>query len=798
MLDFVDGQSHTSLPYHATEGGDIEPSIDSILFDDLAMDDLVLIDNVAHKFLRKMPDRGPHLFLNIDRGEIARHSTTKLFELLEERKYYRPGRTRPMFDVLKSVHEARALISKAYGTINKGPRTLAETKYRYIAAFVNRMLIAAPDKKFERSHSNADLIIEQVNAEIFAENQALPADKKIFQPNNSSRSLLRWVKEELETQMQERACVHLNAIKARKRKLPDEIFSIIALEIRKMLDVSSKFGPTKIRMRVNLEISKRNAPIVARNKEVEARNEANKDLIASGALEKEPLEKTLPEAKLTTVQTEFRRYDAWIRLAKDKGKQAADLEFGGSGQFGRPKRILDIAEIDHHKFDFMGILGQTPFGRAWSAAAIPRFWVCVVLDTYSGYPLGLFPSFEPGGLYPALMAVDNAIRPKHWVAKRFPQIRGSWLAYGKPRKIRYDNAMEFVSEQMRLALGRVQIGFEHAVPHQPDTKPFVERWFGTMESDFIDWLKGSTGSSPQHRGARKPKLEAIITIDDFIMLLHMWLIEVYARRKQRGMDYDTPEERWFAGATSSSHRPQVMTAEEMEKWDLIPSLELDATADRNGIRRDNVVYQSAQLQSMRKRSGCFGPREQEPTPLRMRVPLSDVGRCIVADPTALDHGNEHLPKEFDVLATDERARGMNRFQWQTFCKFRLAKKNAPTSHPSHEEGFNHLFDTACEAMGLVSSNQQPPKIASLPDSRHPRLAGVLAYGAEQPALARTEELIEKFEAFKPRSVEVAHNGTPVAPLPPAIVNSETAAVSPSASTPPRKKLRFPVDEVRSD
>jgi putative transposase len=784
MLDFVAKQSNTALPYHATVGNEIDPSIDSILFDNLEADQIVLIDNVAHRFLRKMPEQGPHLFLNIDRGEIARHSTTKLFELLQQGKYYHPGRARPVFDVSKSLDEARLLIAKAYGTINEGPRALAETKYRYIAAFVNRMLNAPPEKPFEQSHGNAEIIIDQVNREIFAENQALPANKKIFQPNNSTRSMLRWVARELETQMQERACVHLNAVKARKRRLPDEIFNIIALEIRKMLDVSSKFGPTKILIRANLEISRRNAPVVARNEETKARNVANEERIANGELESEPLEKTLPEAKLTTVQTEFRRYNAWIRLAKDQGKQAADLEFGGSSKFERPTRILDEAEIDHHLFDFIGILGKTPFGRAWSAAAIPRFWVCVILDTHSGYPLGLFPSFEPGGLYPALMALDNAIKPKLYVAQRFPHIRGSWLAYGKPRKIRYDNAKEFVSEQMRRALARVQIGFEHAVPHQPDTKPFVERWFGTLESDFVDWLKGSTGSSPQHRGARKPKLEAIITIDDFIMLLHMWLIEVYARRKQRGMDYDTPEERWLAGATSPSHRPQVLTKEEMERWDLIPSLEVDATADRGGIKRDNLVYQSKQLQAVRQRSGCYGPREQVPTPLRMRVPLFDVGRCIVSDPTALDHGNEHLPKEFDVLSTDERARGLNRFQWQTFCKFLLAKKNAPTAHPPYQEGFNHLFETSLETMGMVSSDQTPPKIANLPDARHPRLAGVLAYGAERHALARTEELIDKFKTFKPPSEQ-----DELPAQPPAQDSVPTTEESP----PPRKKIRFEVD-----
>ena len=33
MLDFVAKQSNTALPYHATVGNEIDPSIDSILFD---------------------------------------------------------------------------------------------------------------------------------------------------------------------------------------------------------------------------------------------------------------------------------------------------------------------------------------------------------------------------------------------------------------------------------------------------------------------------------------------------------------------------------------------------------------------------------------------------------------------------------------------------------------------------------------------------------------------------------------------------------------------------------------------
>lgn len=273
------------------------------------------------------------------------------------------------------------------------------------------------------------------------------------------------------------------------------------------------------------------------------------------------------------------------------------------------------------------------------------------------------------------------------------------------------------------------------------------------------------------------------------MLLHMWLIEVYARRQQAGTDYDTPEERWLAGLSNPKHQPQPLTKEEAERWDLIPCLELDLQATREGIRWNNLFYQSTQLQDVRARSGCHGPRVQVPTPVRVRI-----SRCSTsADassriPTALEHGNEHLPKEFDVESTDEKAHGLNRFQWETYCKFRLAKKHAPTPHVGWENGFNHLFETAIDAMGMVPTDQTPPKTIKLSDGRNPRLAGVLAYGAERHALAGTEELIDKIGMLKqPQPKQRDATSVPPPPLP---VPTTDVAVG---SSPVRKKIRFEVD-----
>jgi hypothetical protein len=776
MLKILDASEAAALSAPVDE--EPLPTIDYLLFDNLTPNQTVLIDSKPHQFFKKMEGEGPHLLINHHAGETARLTTTRLIELFQEGRYYNPLRKPPLVDEKKAIDETGALIGKIYHTLDAKPRGRAAVIWRYVGAFINEMLIAPPGKPFYQNHGNAEAIIEQVDGAIDLENQKRPEGKQIKKPKKTSRTVLRWVAAELLHGMQEATFVHKNAIKARKQKLPKQVFSIISATIRYLVEISAEFGPTKIQMVANQKIDDRNAEIRIRNEEI-------KKLIENGELPKEALLEELPTVGLTTVQIQYRRFDAWIRLAKEQGVQAADLQFGGQGSFERPKRILDVVEYDHHQFDFTGILGETPFGRAWSKAGIDRFWICLGLDTYSGYPVGFFPSFEPGGLHPALAAIDHGIKVKTYVDKRFPQIRGSLLSYGKPRKIRYDNGKEFVSEQMALALARVRIGFEMAVPHQPDTKPYVERFFGTLESDFVSWLKGSTGSSPQHRGARKPLLDACITIDDFIMLFHLWLIEVYARRKQEGMDWDTPQERWLRGAQSDSSRPQLLTPEEAKKWDLIPSLELKLTAGKDGILWNNLVYQSPLVQAMRTRSGSMGKRKRTNTPVTVRIPLANVGRCVVIDHTSRFPGNEHLPEEFVVMSTDQEAHGLSKFQWEALSKVRREKKHAPTEHPSHKVGFNHLLDEALKAMGMVAPGERPPAKAVLSKGHYPRIAGVLARGAEEHALAVTDELIDKTGLFKPAAEPPSAS--------PAVANP-AKPVSPETPPAPRKKLRFAVDE----
>jgi putative transposase len=747
-------------------------SMEWMMADSLNHNDRVIINGDMHEFQHKCEGAGPHVFINLRTGLEARLGTAQLFKLQDQKLYRNPGRTGLQFDAAAWTKEALEQIQTSYRSVNKNSRKKAEAKMRYVSEFMNRIHLADPENAHARSHDNAAEVIIFVDGRIAAENIEIQKQNDdlassgkrdiIIRPRKlSTRSLLRWVAREMKYRKQEAALVHFNAVKARQRRLPQIVFALISETIRELVEVSHKLGPTKIRIRANEKLEEHNA-----------RHGTN-----------------IGKIKLTTVQNEYRRYDAWIRLAKAEGVAKADLEFGGVGKVEKPRRILDLVEVDHHQFDFHGILGSTPFGKSWSKAGLDRFWICLGLDVHSGYPVGFFPSFEPGGLHPALMCIDHMIKPKTYVAERWPDIKGELLGFGKPVKIKYDNGKEFVSDQMKLALARIGVGFQMAVPHQPKTKPHVERFFGTMEGDFVSWLKGYCGNDPKKRGDRRAVLEAIITIDDFMYLLHLWLIEVYARRKQKGLDYDTPQERWMRGAVNPNHQPRTLTEEELKIWDLVPTLELQLKATDDGIRWNNLCYQSPALQALRRRSGCYGPRKRSLSlPVTVRIPLYDVGKAYVADRTARETGDNRFPHEIVVEATNKHAFGRTKWQHEVICAYLRAKKKSPTDHPSYELGQRHLFTAALEKMGMVAAGDKPPSVGELTNGQAPRMAGVLAHGAEKPALSALEATADRFGLFPDNRVP------PARAVPPGPKEDHGGATGKPAR---RAKVRYEVHEPLS-
>jgi len=692
----------------------MRPSLDALLIDAIHPGEIVFIDDTPHRFLKRT-NNSDYVFFLPQTDEVVCYDTTKLVTLQAEQRYYRPGTDRPAFPTEKSNagHEMAAAIHKrAFLSFRPNARERARARWRYVSRFLNEMRLAeAEGKTFARSHENALRVIDAVDQEIDDENAAeSDPSRHIQKPRcRSARSLLRWLSRVKELQVDEVALVHVNAARPHRRRVPREALEILASQIRSMVSISPKLGPSKI-------YAKTKAAIRTYNLEHNAQ---------------------IPAPSLSTVQREYRRYDAWRRLAAARGRQVADTEYGTLGKLQRPQRILDLVEIDHHQFDLHGIFGSTPLGNAMSAVGLDRFWVCMALDVHSNYPLGFSISFEPGGLLPALTCIDHAIRPKRYVRQRWPDIDGELLGFGKPVRLRYDNAKEFVGVQLQAALARLGIGFELAAPGVPQSKPYVERFFGTIERDFVHWLPGATGSGPHERGDRKPLKDARIPWDDFVYLFHKYLIEVYARRPQQGLDGDTPEQRWLRGATSATHRPRELSPAESAKLNFVASIELDVKAGKTGFTWRGLTYNSRDLQQLRRYSGVSG-RTTRGTPLKARIPLADISRAYVSHSGCSSVGPGSTD-ELEVPCTNPHVKNRTVWQHEAVRKY-IKKKGMKDGLYAYEAGFNRLFRAALSYMGVSAPGAEPIK-GRLTNGFAPRFAGGFAETPWKPATLRTQELI---------------------------------------------------------
>lgn len=101
----------------------------------------------------------------------------------------------------------------------------------------------------------------------------------------------------------------------------------------------------------------------------------------------------------------------------------------------------------------------------------------------------------------AFFHIDN----NSWNRRRFLPVSPGWLMpiTGMQRRFPHSSARTVdvnCCQNSNLALASIQfgtggVGFELAVPAKPNSKPYVERHFGTIEQDFVYSLAGTTGSN---------------------------------------------------------------------------------------------------------------------------------------------------------------------------------------------------------------------------------------------------------------------------------------------------------------
>jgi putative transposase len=244
----------------------------------------------------------------------------------------------------------------------------------------------------------------------------------------------------------------------------------------------------------------------------------------------------IPVPHINTLYNYVATLDEYEKDVAHKSKSFVNQKWRVNKQGPRPTRPLEMTQADHTRADLMVLdpLAKIPLGRPW---------ITLLMDVFTKLILGLYVGFTKPSATSVMYCLRHAIRPKTYVGKVFPEIENTWDSYGIPEQVTVDNGKEFYSTTFKDACSQLRMKVHYAPRRSPQCKGGVETMFGTINSQLLHELPGTTLSNIFQRGDYDPKKHAVIRLDHFVQMLHVYIVDIYHQDVHGGI-IDIPARRW--------------------------------------------------------------------------------------------------------------------------------------------------------------------------------------------------------------------------------------------------------------
>jgi len=193
----------------------------------------------------------------------------------------------------------------------------------------------------------------------------------------------------------------------------------------------------------------------------------------------------------------------------------------------QPTRVLERVEIDSTTLDLFLVDEQDrlPIGRPTLTYA---------LDTYSGFPFGIYLGFEASSYHTVQSCLAHGILPKSDCPQLY-ETKHTWPVYGLPETLIVDHGKEFVGNALKDACGQLGIILEQMPVRTPWFKGSIERHFRSLNTGLVHMLPGTTFSNILERGDYDAARHACLSLTAFWQILHIFLLDIYAQRYHKGV-----------------------------------------------------------------------------------------------------------------------------------------------------------------------------------------------------------------------------------------------------------------------
>jgi putative transposase len=210
------------------------------------------------------------------------------------------------------------------------------------------------------------------------------------------------------------------------------------------------------------------------------------------------------------------------------GKKYADKKHKSNKQGPVYTRPLQRVEFDDTTLDLFVVDEETrmPLGRPTLTFGI---------DCYSRMPTGFNFGFDGPGYLAVMQCLIHSVTRKTYLKTEFPMVENDWPVYGIAEEAGVDNGPPYVSKDLVDAGAQLGTVIDYCRVENPDDKPFIERYFGRKNRQLLHRQPGTSFSNIFEKGDYDPEKNAVISFDALMRMVHVWLVDVYARSPHRGL-----------------------------------------------------------------------------------------------------------------------------------------------------------------------------------------------------------------------------------------------------------------------
>jgi len=148
-----------------------------------------------------------------------------------------------------------------------------------------------------------------------------------------------------------------------------------------------------------------------------------------------------------------------------------------------------------------------------------------------------------------------------------PVFKQALVRRGQPGRLFVDNGANFRSHHLALVCAKLGVALIHARPYRPEGKGKIERWFRTVRAQLLPTLTAADTAS----------------LDALNRRLWAWVEGEYHHCPHRGLDGETPLERWAKSAAHVRYIEPGLDLDELFLFEVKRRVQKDRTVSLNGV-----------------------------------------------------------------------------------------------------------------------------------------------------------------------------------------------------------------------